>query len=209
MGNRNLKPEYTKQWNIGAEYKYQGKNWYGSLQADAYINKIEDRIVCLPLKGTYSWSMLNYGYTYCRGLNATAKAVFSPRDWTFSLLTSLTWQRDLNRTDPDNEDVYNKPICYSPTLSYGITGIIGWRQLSLTVSDLHVSERMWSYADPEDMLKPYNNVDIKATYLYRLNNDIDLGLTLEINDLLDEQYEHIPRYPMPGRNYRLTFTFSL
>ena len=136
-------------------------------------------------------------------------SVLSPRDWTFSLLTSLTWQRDLNRTDPDNEDVYNKPICYSPTLSYGITGIIGWRQLSLTVSDLHVSERMWSYADPEDVLKPYNNVDIKATYLYRLNNDIDLGLTLEINDLLDEQYEHIPRYPMPGRNYRLTFTFSL
>ena len=68
---------------------------------------------------------------------------------------------------------------------------------------------MWSCVDPEDILKPYNNVDIKATYSHRLNKDIDLGLTLEINDLLDEQYEHIPRYPMPGRNYRLTFTFSL
>ena len=27
--------------------------------------------------------------------------------------------------------------------------------------------------------------------------------------LLDEQYEHIPRYPMPGRNYKLTFTFGI
>lgn len=209
VGNRNLKPEYTKQWNIGAEYKYQDKCWYGSIQADAYINKIEDRIVCIPMKGTYSWTMMNYGYTFCRGLNATGKLCYSPHDWTFSLLTSLTLQRDLNRTDPYNEEVYNKPICYSPNLSYGITGIVGWRNLSLTVSDLHVSERMWSYADPEDILKPYNNVDIKATYSHRLNKDIDLGLTLEINDLLDEQYEHIPRYPMPGRNYRLTFTFSL
>ena len=152
---------------------------------------------------------MNYGYTFCKGINATGKVGYAPRDWNFSLLTSLTLQRDLNRIDPEDTDVYNKPICYSPTLSYGITGIVGWRKLSLTVSNLHVSERMWSYADPEDILKPYNNVDLKATYSYPVNKKIDLGVSLEINDLLNEQYEHIPRYPMPGRNYRLTFTFSL
>lgn len=209
VGNRNLKPEYTKQWNVGTEYKHQWGPWAASIQADAYINKIENRIVCLPMKGTYSWTMMNYGYTFCKGINATGKVGYAPRDWNFSLLTSLTLQRDLNRTDPEDTDVYNKPICYSPTLSYGITGIVGWRKLSLTVSNLHVSERMWSYADPEDILKPYNNVDMKATYSYPVNKKIDLGVSLEINDLLNEQYEHIPRYPMPGRNYRLTFTFSL
>ena len=209
VGNRNLKPEYTKQWNIGAEYHYNSQHWTASIQADGYINKVTDRIVCLPLKGTYTWSMMNYGYTFCRGLNATAKGAYSIRDWQFSLLTSLTWQKDLNRTDPDNEATYNKPICYSPTLSYGITGIVGWKQLTFTLSDLHVSERMWSYADPEDVLSPYNNIDIRLAYTMPVSRAIDLGLCLEINDLLDVQYEHIPRYPMPGRNYRLTFTFSL
>lgn len=208
-GNRNLKPEYTRQWNTGAEYHHDGRNWSASLQTDAYINKIENRIVCLPLKGTYTWSMMNYGYTFCRGLNATGNIRCDPCDWTFSLLTSLTWQRDLNRTDPNDEDVYNRPICYSPELSYGITGIAAWKGLSVTLSDLHVSERMWSYADPDDILPTYNNIDIKLTYTHAVNKNTDMGICLEVNDLLDEQYEHIPRYPMPGRSYRLTLTLSL
>ena len=250
VGNRNLKPEYTKQWNIGAEW-----HWVTSrpspltshlsfdVQADVYQNKIENRIVCLPLKGTYTWTMMNYGYTFCRGLNATVKGHYDKGAWSASLLGSLTWQRDLNRTDPDDEDTYNKPICYSPELSYTLTGIgtytpckrintngngqtntriCPYGSFSLTVSYMHVGERMWSYADPEDILTPYNNIDAKLSYtinrLARGRNGLarglpllftSIGLCLEVCDVLDEQYEHIPRYPMPGRNYRLTLMLGL
>jgi outer membrane cobalamin receptor len=204
VGNRNLKPEYTKQLNFGAEYHYDSRHWNGSIQADVYQNKVENRIVCMPLKGTYTWSMMNYGETFCRGLNSTISLRYTIGDWRFSLLNSLTWQRDLNRTNPDNEVTYNKPICYSPTISYGITGIVGWRDLSVTLSDLHVSKRMWSYADPDDMLDPYNNIDLKLSYSWR-----KWSVMLEINDLLDVQYEHIQRYPMPGRNFRLSLAMSI
>ncbi len=204
VGNRNLRPEYTRQFNLGVEYHFVSRFVMASLQADVYQNSIDDRIVCLPLKGTYSWSMMNYGKTFCRGLNATASARWNiDRAWYVSLLSSLTWQRDLNRTDPESPS-YDKPICYSPTLSYGITGIIGWKSVSLTVSDLHVGERMWSYADPEDILAPYDNVDVRITGSWR-----NWSASLEINDLLDEQYEHVPRYPMPGRTYRFSLIFNL
>lgn len=213
VGNRNLKPEMTKQFNIGAEYHYNTRHMNASLQVDIYQNSIENRIVCLPMKGTYTWSMMNYGKTFCQGLNGTASARYSLGDWSVSLLTSLTWQKDLNRTNPEDEDTYNKPICYSPRLSYGLTGIIGWRDVTLTISDLHVGERMWSYADPEDVLKPYNNIDMKLTVPYNIRygngKHVSTSLCLEVNDLLDKQYEHIPRYPMPGRNFRLTLAIGL
>ena len=216
VGNRNLQPEYTKQLNLGLEWHWNNSQFIihnsqlsFDLQADVYQNKIENRIVCLPLKGTYSWSMMNYGYTFCRGLNATATARYSTRrDWAFTLMSSLTWQRDLNRTDPDDEDTYDKPICYSPTLSYTLTGIVQWRTVQLTTSYMHVGERMWSYADPDDILTPYNNIDAKLTYTRNIAKT-SIGLCLEVCDLLNEQYEHIPRYPLPGRNYRLTLTFGL
>ena len=208
VGNRNLKPEYTKQLNLGLEYHLNSSHWNVSAQADVYQNKIENRIVCLPLKGTYTWTMMNYGYTFCQWLNATVQGRYRTGDWLFSLLTSLTWQRDVNRTDPDDEDTYNKPICYSPTLSSGITSIIEWRRLQLSTSYLYVGERMWSYADPEDVLKPYHNVDMKLTYSY-LMKKMHWNICLEVCDLLDEQYEHIPRYPMPGRNYKLTLTLGI
>ena len=208
VGNRNLKPEYTKQLNLGLEYHLDSPHWNVSAQADVYQNKIENRIVCLPLKGTYTWTMMNYGYTFCRGLNATAQGRYHTDDWQFSLLTSLTWQRDVNRTDPDDEDTYDKPICYSPTLSSGVTAIVGWRHLQLSTAYLYVGERMWSYADPEDILKPYHNIDMKLTYSHFIGKT-HWSLCLEVCDLLDEQYEHIPRYPMPGRNYKLTLSFGL
>ena len=136
-------------------------------------------------------------------------------NWHFSLLTSLTWQRDLNRTDPNDEDTYDKPICYSPKLSYTLTAIAAWKDVSLTLSHMHVGERMWSYADPQDILKPYNNVDMKLSvsdfmsHASHLSPFASVGLCLEVLDLFDEQYEHIPRYPMPGRNYRLTLTLGI
>lgn len=211
VGNRNLKPEYTKQWNVGVEWTPHpplGGDWSVSVQADAYINKIENRIVCLPLKGTYTWSMMNYGETFCRGLNATLKGHYQTRQWNFSLLNSITWQRDVDRTDPEDEDMYDKPICYSPTFSTGVTGIVGWRALQFTTSYLYVGERMWSKADPEDILEPYHNIDMKLSYTHNIKKT-SLGLCLEVCDVLDIQYEHLPRYPMPGRNYKLTLSFGI
>lgn len=215
VGNRNLKPEDTKQLNLGLEYHWDNRQrttdnrfWQFDAQADIYRNKIENRIVCLPLKGTYTWSMMNYGRTFCRGLNATLKGHYHTKQWNFSLLSSITWQRDVDRTDPTDEDMYDKPICYSPIFSSGITGIAGWRSLQFTTSYLYVGERMWSKADPEDILEPYHNVDMKLSYTHNIKK-VSLGLCLEVCDVLDIQYEHIPRYPMPGRNYKLTLSFGV
>lgn len=207
-GNRSLKPEETKQLNFGLEYHWNRGPWAVDAQADVYRNKIENRIVCLPMKGTYTWSMMNYGQTFCRGLNATLKGHYRAGQWYGSLLTSLTWQRDVDRTDPANEDMYNRPICYSPTLSSGLTGIVAWRALQFTTSYLYVGERMWSKADPEDILEPYHNVDMKLSYTHAIKK-VSVGLCLEVCDVLDIQYEHIPRYPMPGRNYKLTLSFGI
>lgn len=204
MGNRNLKPEYTEQWNLGAEYSVVAGGWQASAQADTYINNITNRIVCLPLKGTYTWSMMNYGRTYCRGLNATLQGGYSRPDWYVTLINTLTLQRDVNRTDPEDADTYDLPICYSPRFSGGMTLSGGWRNYSLSVSELHVGERIWSYADLEDILKPYDNIDLKFTARWTR-----LMATTEINDLLDIQYEHVPRYPMPGRSVRLSLTLTL
>ena len=208
VGNRNLKPEDTKQLNLGLEYHWDNRQWAVDAQADIYRNKIENRIVCLPLKGTYTWSMMNYGRTFCRGLNATLKGHYHAKQWNFSLLSSITWQRDVDRTDPTDEDMYDKPICYSPIFSSGITGIAGWRSLQFTTSYLYVGERMWSKADPEDILEPYHNIDMKLSYTHNIKK-VSLGLCLEVCDVLDIQYEHIPRYPMPGRNYKLTLSFGV
>ena len=72
------------------------------------------------------------------------------------------------------------------------------------MSELHVGERMWSYADPRDVLSPYDNVDLKLTGRWR-----GFTASFEVNDLFDVQYEHIQRYPMPGRAFSFTLSYSI
>ena len=203
-GNRNLKPESTRQLDIGLEYHASPGRWNLSVQTDLYINHVTDRIVCLPMKGTYTWTMLNYGRTVCRGIDAKLSAGWTDGTWTASLLTSFTWQDDRNRTNPDDRFSYGKPVCYSPAFSSGLTAMTGWKRLSLTLSYLHVSERMWSYADPDDILSPYDNVDLRLSADFRR-----IGLSFELFDAFDVQYEMVQRYPMPGRNFKLTIIYKL
>ena len=109
VGNRNLKPEYTKQLDLGVTYEDRIFN----IQLDAYYNRIEDRIVCLPLKGSYQWTMLNYGYTRCLGVDLSLNAHYKHH----SLLFTATYQDDRNRTDHQEKPQNNKAKADSARLA--------------------------------------------------------------------------------------------
>ena len=188
VGNRNLRPEYTRQLDFGASYN---ASWI-SFQADAYYNSITDRIVCLPARGTLQWSMLNYGITRCLGINAQATATWRQH----ALTLTGTFQDDRNRTDPTSSE-YNDYIAYSPKWSF--TGIytFRWHGWAASVSDMYVGSRYWAIQNSLDPpLAAYNCVDIKASYTWRR-----LTLEGECQNLFDKPYEMIVRWPMPGRRF--------
>lgn len=191
VGNRNLKPEYTKQFDVGVTYN---NDWL-DIQADWYYNHIEDRIVCLPLKGSYQWTMLNYGYTRCMGVDVTANARYS----NHGLLLTGTFQDDRNRTDP-TEDAYNDYIAYSPRWSFSAVYTLYYKGFTFSLSHMFVDKRYWTTEnDIEEPLDSYNCTDIKVGYKYK-----NYSAEVECQDLFDVRYEMIQRWPMPGRRFGMT-----
>ena len=196
VGNRNLRPEYTRQLDLGASYN---ASWL-SLQADAYYNTITDRIVCLPGRGGLQWTMLNYGSTRCLGINAQATASWRRH----SLMLSATWQDDRNRTNPGGSD-YNDLIAYSPRLSFTAVYTFRWKGLTATLSDMYVGSRYWTIQNSLDPpLAAYNCTDIKASYTWRR-----FTLEAECQNLFNKPYEMIVRWPMPGRRFMTTLRVNL
>ena len=63
MGNTNLKPESTTQYNLGLTYSRSINELipYVSVTADAYYNKVKDKIIAIPTKNLFIWSMVNLG----------------------------------------------------------------------------------------------------------------------------------------------------
>lgn len=214
VGNRNLKPEYTKQFDVGVTYQFIGrdrvekgsceharstaKNGFGlNLQADWYYNRVEDRIVCLPLKGSYQWTMLNYGYTRCMGVDVSVNAHAELRDWHHSLLLTATYQDDRNRTNP-KEKAYNDYIAYSPRWSMTAVYTLLYRGWSASLSHMFVDKRYWTAENAiEDPLSAYNCTDLKVGYHFLRHYTVEA----ECQDLFDERYEMIQRWPMPGRRF--------
>lgn len=197
VGNRNLKPEYTRQFDVGAVYK---NKWF-DIQADWYYNHVEDRIVCLPLKGSYQWTMLNYGYTRCLGVDVTVNARYKAH----SLLLTTTFQDDRNRTDR-NEDAYDDYIAYSPRWSATAVYTFCWKGWQASLSHMFVDKRYWTTENAiEDPLSAYNCTDVKAGYSFLKHYTVEA----ECQNIFDKRYEMIQRWPMPGRRYAVTFKYKL
>lgn len=196
VGNRNLKPEYTKQFDLGVVYTH--KNF--SVQADAYYNRVEDRIVCLPLKGSYQWTMLNYGYTRCLGVDVTVTGSYK----NHTLFLTGTFQDDRNRTDPA-EDAYGDYIAYSPKWSFSAIYTFNYKNLSASVSHMFVDKRYWTAENAiDDPLSAYNCTDLKVAYKYKA-----LQAELECQNVFDDRYEMIQRWPMPGRMFSFTIKYKI
>lgn len=197
VGNRNLKPEYTKQVDVGLTYK----NDWVSVQADGYYNRVEDRIVCLPLKGSYQWTMLNYGYTRCMGVDVSVNAHWREH----SLLLTGTYQDDRNRTNR-KEKAYNDYIAYSPRWSMSAVYTFIYKGWSASLSHMFVDKRYWTVENSiEDPLAAYNCTDLKIGYHFLRHYAVEA----ECQDLFDERYELIQRWPMPGRRFAVTLKVNL
>lgn len=197
VGNRNLKPEYTKQVDVGITFRKP----FIDVQADWYYNRVEDRIVCLPLKGSYQWTMLNYGYTRCMGVDVSVNAHYRQH----SLLLTGTYQDDRNRTDP-KEDAYNDFIAYSPRWSMTAVYTLLYKGWTASISHMFVDKRYWTAENAiEDPLSAYNCTDLKIGYRFLRHYTVEA----ECQDIFDERYEMIQRWPMPGRRFDITMRIEV
>ena len=207
VGNRNLRPEYTRQCDVGFTYFLSDtpSGLMMDIQCDGYYNHVEDRIVCLPLKGSYQWTMLNYGYTRSLGIDLTANISYR----TNSLLLSGTFQDDRNRTDP-REDSYNDFIAYSPRWSFTAVYAFHSRRWSASLSHMFVDKRYWTAENAiEPPLDAYNCTDVKVGYDLPLRRAKSLTLEVECQNLFDRRYEIIQRRPMPRRRVAATLKFQI
>jgi len=196
VGRRNLKPEYTAQYDIGGSYKDR----YFDIQADGYFNEVKDKIICIPQGGSYNWKMMNRGYVRTFGVDLSARGTYK---W-LSLFVTGTYQDVRDLTDPTDEETYGHTLLYSPEWSFSAILSCQHKGLSASISHMYCSKRYWTYADPDDVLPAYNCTDAKIQYKFW-----KLTLSAECQDIFDVRYELVQRWPMPGRRFQFTIMFKI
>ncbi|MDE6009852.1 MAG: TonB-dependent receptor, partial [Muribaculaceae bacterium] len=218
MGNARLDPEYATQFDLGASLRreFTATVWRSlDLRLDGYHNRITDKIIAVP-KGNsqYRWMMMNIGKVRITGLDFNAEAMLEPvAALEIGGKLAYTWQRALDYTDPtDNLDAagtYKGQIAYIPEHSGAFTAYANFKGWELNYSFIYVGQRWHNSSNiPENHEEPWYTHDMTLSYTLPLRHTT-LRVTAELNNILDQQYEVILNYPMPGRNWRLGLSWDL
>ncbi len=211
IGNKYLNPEYTTQYNIGAIY---GRNFRRGIvrrveaQVDGYFNQVKDKIIAMPTSNQFQWTMLNLGYVEIVGVDAAAQVQWQFGPVAVNSRLSYTYQEAQDRTDPASE-WYGGQIPYIPWHSGSV--VVGgvWREWDLNYSFIYTGERYESRANtPANHAQPWYTSDLSLSRNIRFRNST-LRVTVEVNNIFNQQYEVVQCYPMPGTNFKIKLNWTL
>lgn len=215
MGNAMLKPETALQYNVGAVYVAPRTSHLASrishfrLQVDAYYNTIHDKIVAYPKGQQFRWTMLNLGKVHIKGIDVeTELEVRAARELILAGRLQYTYQDARDITDP-TDTYYNHQIPYIPWHSGSAIFSASYRQWDFNYSFIYAGKR---YNQQENIdynyMPAWYTSDLSLMYRFRWVKT-RCKATLEVNNLLDQQYDVILNYPMPGRNYAISMEVEI
>lgn len=203
VGNAQLRPEYTSQFDLGVDYKDRHLH----LALDAYYNRIEDKIVAIPMKSQFRWSMVNFGLVKSLGLSATAGYDRTWGKFSLNANANYTCQRDRDYSSPHDPE-YRNTIPYSPLHSASLIVDLAYDGWSLCTSWLYTGDRFALISNNrDDLLGAWQTVDLKLNKRFRIRRH-SVQATVECNNLCDSRHEVVKRYPMPGRNWKATLQWQ-
>lgn len=207
-GSTTLKPECTRQINLGVTWSHQyGNASVFTLTADAYHNRVTDKIVAVP-QTMFMWTNVNLGKVRSWGTDITGHVIHRLSERHSMLFScNYSYQNIVNRTDKASP-YYGLQIAYTPEHLGGAS--IAWENpwTNIAVSATGVSQR-WAnneHYQGTDM-KGYAEFGITAYRDIRAGKTL-LSLRLDVKNLLGKQYEVVRFYPMPGRSWLLTLAFK-
>ena len=210
IGNPNLKPEYTSQFDAGLTFTkaLNGFFNYITFMADAYYNNVTNKIVFIP-KDAYNGSIQNFGQVNMKGLDAGVKTQATiAADYSASLFVNYSYLQALNVTDPSSS-VYLNQLPYTPRNTLAVNAGIDHGAFGLYYNQIYSSDRYYTNNNlPDDQISGYTISDISILYHKKLTKNV-LQTSIEVSNLFNKNYFFVQSYPMPGRSLRLSVQITI
>lgn len=209
LGETNLQPEHTRQFNLGSTLQAAPAHWWPMLAitADAYYNKVSNRIVSVPYN-LFIWRTVNMGDVRSTGIDLVIESRWKPHTSHLLILSgNYSYQYAQDRTTPGS-DTYGNQLAYTP-LHHGAASL-AWENpwLSVVAHATFASER-WSTNEhlPTTQLPGYAEWGLGLYHTFCLKN-LRIEGRADLINAFNHHYEIVRRYPMPGRAYRISCAFS-
>ena len=203
---RNTKDE--KRWTEDDGRKTMGEGTQVRVTLDAYYNRLRDMIVSVPYN-MFVWSCVNVGKVRILGVDGTLNLSHHLNAKHLVILTgNFSYQRAQNRTNPHSPN-YNKQIAYMPEYSWAAAVSYENPWVNLSVHGHGISSR-WPNNDhyAGTLIRGYQEFGVTAYRAFSWGRHRMEG-RVDVKNLLDEQYELVGHYPMPGRSWQISILYKI
>lgn len=215
IGSSTLRPEYMNQYDVGFTYNFPVRESFFdkfSFQADAYYNNTKDKIIAAPTGNLFRWMMTNIGQVKGKGIETVLNMAthFNKLRLDANLTYTYSQSQDFTKFVGLEMSSYGDQIPYTPW--YSGSGILnaGYESWNFNYSFIYVGKRYNGNVNniKVNEVQPWYTHDLSVQKSFAFKN-YKLDGAIEVNNALNQQYEVIYNYPMPGRTFKFIISFEL
>lgn len=209
IGNVDLKPEIANQSAFGSDYKFNIHNNNFKITYNLFFNYIENKIVAIPTKNLFIWSIQNVGKVVIYG----SDVVFSHErrfndTWSLNTNVNYTFQRVMDYSNK-NATTFQDQIAYMPLHLLNANFSCDYKKVGINISGHYTSLR---FALNENIVSnevPSFYTFDASIYARKTIKANEFRLSFSIKNLSNNSYEYIRNYVMPGRSYLISLSYAL
>ncbi len=209
IGNNQLQPEQANQLALSLAHLWIVKKSRTTLQGNAYVNEVKHKIVAIPSKNLFIWSMMNVNLVKMLGIDISIQHEWQlTKNWRISAQVSYTFQKIQDFSDK-NSSTYRHQIAYAPEHLYQGMLQIHWKKINFTYG-LYGQSKQYALNQniPSNEVEGYWIQDLGLGYRLPLKNQSIL-IQGTIKNLGNQNYMNVRNYYMPKRNFTLTLSYAL
>ena len=208
IGNKELKPELALQYSVGTSYRFLKNSLHLSL--DAYYNKVDNKILAIPTKNLFVWSILNVGRVQILGVDVMLR-----KNWNLSNKLEIdasfnyAFQKVQDISD-EHSTTFKNQLAYFPmhTLQSEIS-LLWNKKTGIFLSNSSISNRYVLNENSEsNKLLGFSTFDLTCYYKMDSYKKNKLKLSLTLKNFMNTTYQYISYFVMPGRNYLMTLSYA-
>ena len=209
-GNPNLLPEQGWTYELGVAWQKEfSRNTRASAQLTAFSNSIDRWIQWLP-DSLNRWSPVNVDRVWARGVEWESSleqyfaSQLSLRLWTSYTYTKATKERvDAGGSLAD----LHQQLVYTPLHQTKASANVTYRTLTVGYSWTRIGEQ-FTKGNNLRSLPAYSVHDVSLAFCWPVHPRHQILVGGQLNNVWNHAYDVREGYPMPGRNYQLSFTYQ-
>ena len=209
IGNDDLRPEKAHLVSLRMEHRQPADQFTFRTTAQPFYVYATDKILAIPTKNLFIWSIQNIGKSQAFGLELTEKISCTLGRSTLSINANYTFQYTQDLSDPDGP-TYGHLLSYSPLHSGTAELSCEFRKWGISTLMTYQGERYALNENiPANLLEDFILLDCSAFYLFELGKrKQQLTLRAALNNITNSYYSYIRYFVMPGRNFAIRVSYE-